>query len=115
MNNKEINIVPPEGYEIDKENSTFECIKFKPIPTIKPNILTSLRDLGLHETEGSINGKRAFVIFKTEAEGNGYCGAEVSGHRASLFLSEGNYHGEWYDQAGKKINGYLFYKPLTNC
>ena len=24
-------IVPPEGYEIDKENSTFECIKFKPI------------------------------------------------------------------------------------
>lgn len=28
---KEINIVAPEGYEIDKENSTFECIKFKPI------------------------------------------------------------------------------------
>lgn len=24
-------ITPPEGYEIDKENSTFECIKFKPI------------------------------------------------------------------------------------
>lgn len=24
-------IVPPEGYEIDKENSTFECTKFKPI------------------------------------------------------------------------------------
>lgn len=23
-------IIPPEGYEIDKENSTFECIKFKP-------------------------------------------------------------------------------------
>lgn len=28
---KEVKIVPPEGYEIDKENSTFECIKFKPI------------------------------------------------------------------------------------
>lgn len=28
---KEIKIVPPEGYEIDKENSTLECIKFKPI------------------------------------------------------------------------------------
>lgn len=26
---KEINITVPEGYEIDKENSTFECIKFK--------------------------------------------------------------------------------------
>ena len=34
--NKIMNIVNilkycPKGYEIDKENSTFECIKFKPI------------------------------------------------------------------------------------
>ena len=28
---KKIKITPPEGYEIDKENSTFECIRFKPI------------------------------------------------------------------------------------
>ena len=28
---KEIKITPPEGFEIDKEHSTFECIKFKPI------------------------------------------------------------------------------------
>lgn len=28
---KEIKITPPKGYEIDKENSTFECIQFKPI------------------------------------------------------------------------------------
>lgn len=28
---RELNITPPEGYEIDRENSTFECIKFKPI------------------------------------------------------------------------------------
>lgn len=31
MGTKEMKIVPPEGYEIDKENSTFDCIKFKPI------------------------------------------------------------------------------------
>lgn len=31
MDTKEIKIECPEGYEIDKENSTFECIKFKPI------------------------------------------------------------------------------------
>lgn len=31
MDTKEIKIVPPEGYEIDKENSTFECVKFKRI------------------------------------------------------------------------------------
>lgn len=29
METKEIKINVPEGYEIDKENSTFECIKFK--------------------------------------------------------------------------------------
>lgn len=29
MDTKEIKIIPPEGYEIDKENSTFDCIKFK--------------------------------------------------------------------------------------
>lgn len=31
METKEIKIKVPEGYEIDKENSTLECIKFKPI------------------------------------------------------------------------------------
>ena len=31
METKEVKITPPEGYEIDKENSTFECIKFKKI------------------------------------------------------------------------------------
>ena len=31
METKELKIQVPEGYEIDKENSTFECIKFKPI------------------------------------------------------------------------------------
>ena len=31
MKTKELKIQVPKGYEIDKENSTFECIKFKPI------------------------------------------------------------------------------------
>lgn len=30
METKEVKIDIPEGYEIDKENSTFECVKFKP-------------------------------------------------------------------------------------
>lgn len=32
---KELKIVPPEGYEIDKINSTFDCIKFRPIKPIR--------------------------------------------------------------------------------
>lgn len=35
MDTKEIKIVPPEGYEVDKENSTLECIKFKKKEVIK--------------------------------------------------------------------------------
>lgn len=31
METKELKIVAPDGYEIDKENSTLDCIKFKPI------------------------------------------------------------------------------------
>ena len=31
METKNLTIKVPKGYEIDKENSTFECIKFKPI------------------------------------------------------------------------------------
>lgn len=31
---KEIKITPPEGYEIDKENSTFDCIKFKSVKKV---------------------------------------------------------------------------------
>lgn len=31
METKEFKIKVPKGYEIDTENSTFECIKFKPI------------------------------------------------------------------------------------
>lgn len=32
---KELKIEVPQGYEVDKESSTFECIKFKPIRDIK--------------------------------------------------------------------------------
>ena len=31
MKEKSLKINIPKGYEIDKENSTFECIKFKPV------------------------------------------------------------------------------------
>ncbi len=32
MNTKEITVIPPEGYEIDRENSTLERIVFKALP-----------------------------------------------------------------------------------
>ena len=46
---KELKTEVPQGYEIDKENSTFECIKFKPIRDIR-----TTEDL--IETGGRITG-----------------------------------------------------------
>ena len=46
---KELRVEVPQGYEIDKENSTFECIKFKPIRDIR-----TTEDL--IETGGRITG-----------------------------------------------------------
>lgn len=40
--NKEIKITVPEGYEIDEENSTFECIKFKKKQLTYNNIVREL-------------------------------------------------------------------------
>ena len=54
METKEFKIQIPEGYEIDKENSTFECIKFKSI--IKKNI--TYRDI----CECLFKDKRSFYI-----------------------------------------------------
>ena len=59
MGTKEVKIQIPEGYEIDKENSTFECIKFK---SIKKNItyedvcnkLFSKDKVGFYITESGI-------------------------------------------------------------
>lgn len=39
---KEIKIIAPEGYEIDKVNSTFECIKFRETKNKYP---TSLKEI----------------------------------------------------------------------
>lgn len=48
METKEFKVSIPEGYEIDKENSTFECIKFKPITNLTyEDVARSLFKYGL--------------------------------------------------------------------
>lgn len=57
---KEMKVIPPERYEIDKENSTFGCIKFKPIKKdltyddIAHNIFSKTDDLFQISTQGII-------------------------------------------------------------
>ena len=45
MENKELNIIAPEGYEIDKENSTFEKIVFKKISDNLPKTWEELKNI----------------------------------------------------------------------
>lgn len=53
METKELKVQVPEGYEIDKENSTFERIRFKPIK--KDTTYKDICDNILQSTAYSIN------------------------------------------------------------
>lgn len=83
METKELKITPPEGYEVDKENSTFGCIKFKPIEpkrwrddksqkikgyfiNNKSNICSIKSILGVGDTV--INTSNNYSIFATEKQ-----------------------------------------------
>ena len=56
--NKEVKIIPPEGYEVDKENSTFDCIKFKPI-------VKKWRDNEKEVTNGYWIGSESKIIYES--------------------------------------------------
>lgn len=71
---KEIKITPPEEIEIDRENSTLECIKFKPITKRwRDNKLTVIRgfyidiDANICRHEGA-NEARNYNLFASEKQ-----------------------------------------------
>ena len=68
METKEIKINIPEGYEIDEENSTFECIKLKPISINKNityyNVGNSILKAGYYITE------RGEILYATDYADN---------------------------------------------
>lgn len=76
MKDKKIKIIPPEGYEIDKENSTFECIKFKPIvktrwidnpeSRIKGYFINNIS--GIYSTISGINDESNYNVFATQMQ-----------------------------------------------
>lgn len=64
METKELKIQAPKGYEIDKENSTFECIKFKPIKKdiTYDNVCNSIFKSGYYiGNRGEITKVNAFI------------------------------------------------------
>lgn len=105
----EINIVAPEGYEIDREHSTLDCIKFKPVAPSKKivKITTPLR--GFEPNSGEevhVNGKWAFSIHpQTEHE------VDIKKGKAGIiYLADSN--GYWTDERGNSIGGgVIYYQP----
>lgn len=72
---KEIKITPPEGYEIDRENSTFDCIKFKPaIKRWRDNYSKSIsgyvidNNSIIHKRSNITNGSSNYNLFATEKQ-----------------------------------------------
>lgn len=97
MEAKELKIQVPKGYEIDKENSTFECIKFKPI---KKNI--TYRDI----CEYLFKDKDSFYI--TNSGGvNNYLSIDGVLHSENLDCSVVTMAGESYDYK-EMLDIYLF-------
>ena len=74
METKEVKIVVPPGYEVDKENSTFECIKFKKKQEIK-----TFKDLI------SVSG---YYISNIDSEINSVNELSVDEHDYSVFLTK---------------------------
>jgi len=71
MENKEIKINVPDGFEIDKDNSTFELIKFKPVVNKEDNKSKEMSDLlfsMFNNTVCKITGEKEITYYKL----NGY-------------------------------------------
>ena len=70
---KEMKITPPEGFEVDQENSTFECIKFKRIVGWKKDPKKKIKGFYIHSNSGifeflGYNTKENYNVFATEKQ-----------------------------------------------
>ena len=79
---KELKIVVPEEYEIDKENSTFECIKFKPKGIKTWNDLCAA---SLNSNEVRVSGYRIWDTYSNIYPTNKLIASDYS---KNVFLTE---------------------------
>ena len=72
MENKEIKINVPNGFEIDKDNSTFEIIKFKPIVNKKNKEIDKNKEMSdflfsmFNNTVLKITGEKEITYYKLD-------------------------------------------------
>ena len=74
METKEFKVTVPEGYEIDKENSTFDCIKFKRIKRFRGDVNKHIRGYYINDYANIIgdvivvNNELGYNMFATEKQ-----------------------------------------------
>lgn len=99
IKNNQLTIDIPEGYEIDKENSTFECIKFKPIEkkylTYKEVAEKLNKDTCFFIAKGKIQSYSQYASYDNPGVANSYRQIEKILAINQLMNIAKYYNGDW--------------------
>lgn len=98
IKNNQLTIDIPEGYEIDKENSTFECIKFKPIEkylTYKEVAEKLNKDTCFFIAKGEIQSYAQYASYDNPGVANSYRQIEKILAINQLMNIAKYYNGDW--------------------
>ena len=98
IKNNQLIIDIPEGYEIDKENSTFECIKFKPIKkylTYKEIAEKLNKDTCFFIAKGKIQSYSQYASYDNPGVANNYRQIEKILAINQLMNIAKYYNGDW--------------------
>ena len=98
IKNNQLTIDIPEGYEIDKENSTFECIKFKPIEkylTYKEVAEKLNKDICFFIAKGEIQSYAQYASYDNPGVANSHRQIEKILAINQLMNIAKYYNGDW--------------------
>ena len=98
IKNNQLIIDIPKGYEIDKENSTFECIKFKPIKkylTYKEIAEKLNKDICFFIAKGKIQSYAQYASYDNPDVANSYRQIEKILAINQLMNIAKYYNGDW--------------------
>lgn len=119
IKNNQLTINIPEGYEIDKENSTFECIKFKPIEkylTYKEVAEKLNKDTCFFIAKGEIQSYTQYASYDNPGVANSYRQIEKILAINQLMNIAKYYNGDWEpDWSNSKENKFcIIYNSSDN-
>lgn len=109
IKNNQLIIDIPKGYEIDKENSTFECIKFKPIKkylTYKEVTKKLNKDICFFIEKGKIQSYAQYASYDNPGVANSYGQIEKILAINQLMNIAKYYNGDWEPNKTDSSCGY---------